>query len=137
MVRNSLLGLGLLSLAGCDAGKDGALVQHEVGRFHQAYDGDRIEQIYNEATADLQKTRSKEDTIHFLEVLRQKLGKSKSSNQTGWRDNVNTTGHTYVVVYKTEFENGEGIETFNYLLADGSRPKLLSYNVNSDALVLK
>lgn len=126
----------LLVLTACDPGKDGDAVDKEVVRFHQAFDESRYDQIYDEAAPVFQQTKPKADLIHFIDVVHQKLGAVKSSSRSGWRDNVNTDGHTYVTAYATVFEKGSGTETFTYLIVDG-RPKLVGYNINSDALVLQ
>jgi len=40
-----------------------------------------------------------------------------------------------VLTFKTEFENGQGVETFTYRIADGSAI-LLGWHVNSNALIV-
>lgn len=127
--------IGVLVLTGCNPVKSTAEADKAAAKFHSLFDAEDFEQIFVTAHADFQASQPKEDTIHFLRSVREKLGSVKSTNRTGWLANSVNMKTNVVLTFETEFENGQGVETFTYRIADGSAI-LLGWHINSDALIV-
>ena len=97
----------------------------------------RYEKIYEEAADEWRRTTTEEKSTEFFQALKTKLGNVKSrSYHSATEQRAGTgalPGHSFVIIYQTTFERGEGMETFTLLERDG-RWLLAGYLVNSDAL---
>ena len=127
--------IGVLAITGCNPVKSTAEADKAAAEFHALFDAEDFEQIFDTAHADFKASQPKKDTINFLRSVREKLGSVKSTNRTGWQANSMNMKTNVVLTFETEFENGQGVETFTYRVADGSAV-LLGWHVNSNALIV-
>ena len=127
--------IGVFLLTGCNPVKSTAEADKAAAEFHALFDAEDFEQIFDTAHADFKASQPKKDTINFLRSVREKLGSVKSTNRTGWQANSMNMKTNVVLTFETEFENGQGVETFTYRVADGSAV-LLGWYVNSNALIV-
>ena len=127
--------IGVFLLTGCNPVKSTAEADKAAAEFHKLFDAEDFEQIFDAAHSDFQASQPKEDTINFLRSVREKLGSVKSTNRTGWQANSMNLKTNVVLTFETEFENGQGVETFTYRIADGDAI-LLGWHVNSNALIV-
>lgn len=122
----------------CGGCKD-MLKGHEQGakgveEFHKLYNAEKYAEIFTAADPDFGKSITLPDFKKFLEAVHRKLGPVQSSVEDGWRVN-SLNGKTYVLLSeKTEFEKGEAVESFTFIMRDG-QALLYNYNVNSRALI--
>ena len=107
-----------------------------VPHFHAQYNASRFTEIYNEATKDFRSATKKEEYDQFMAAVRRKLGAVKTTESRTWNVNVTPAGTQISLSYKTEFENGSGLEQFTWL-DNGQGPKLMGYNINSNTLITK
>lgn len=97
----------------------------------------RYEKIYNEAADEWRRDATLEQSNKVFDTLKSKLGKPgnrvlhSASEQNS--SNGQLAGHSYVLMYETRFERGEGMETFTLVERNG-RWLLARYFVNSTAL---
>ena len=98
---------------------------------------DRYEKIYNEAAAEWRRDSTLDQSSAVFETLKSKLGrvKNRALHTAGEEHNSGgpLPGHSFIVTYQTEFEHGDGMETFTFVERDG-RWLLARYFVNSTAL---
>ena len=87
------------------------------------------------AASALRKSVSEADLTKILGTIAARLGKVKSSKKSGWNINFQTSGTFVTLGFNTDFEKGAGTEQFVYHVS-GNTAKLVSYNVNSPALLL-
>ena len=127
--------IGSLVIASCNPLKSTAQADKAVREFHALFDANDYEKIFDAAHADFKAAQPKSDIIDFLRSVREKLGTIKTSNRTGWQANSLNMKTNVVLTFETEYENGKGIETFTYRIADGNAT-LYGWNVNSNALVV-
>jgi hypothetical protein len=71
----------------------------------------------------------------LLAAVDRKLGAVKAAEQTGWSVKYKPVGTSIVVGLKTQFENGEAMETFAFQIENG-KAILNGYNIRSNALIL-
>ena len=115
--------------------KSTAEADKAASEFHGLYDVEDYDKIFDTAHADFKASKPKAEIISFVRSVREKLGKVKSSNRTGWQANSMNMKTNVVLTFSTEFENGKGEETFTYRIADG-KATLLGWYVNSNDLIL-
>lgn len=127
--------VGSLFLTSCNPVKSTAEAEKAAAEFHTLFDAEDFEQIFDTAHADFKSSQPKVATINFLRSVREKLGPVKSTNRTGWQAKSFNMKTNVVLTFETEFENGRGVETFTYRIADGSAI-LLGWHVNSNALIV-
>ncbi len=108
----SFLSVNCFMKEGIEAG------EKAVRKFHNQYDNEEFNQIYDDATDEFKNSDSKKNIVEFLEKAREKWGKVKDSRRTSWNINKNLSGTFATVKFKTDFENGEATETFVFLISE-------------------
>ena len=103
-----------------------------VERFHQRLDSEQYAAIYLDTDDTFRKATSEKEFTQLLSAIHRKLGPTQSKQSAGW--NVTTTSTS--VVYRTKFAEGEATEQFRWRM-DNGKAWLLSYNINSNALIVK
>lgn len=124
-----------LSLTSCQAAEDTDAAEVAVESFHRDYDAGRFAAVFKRSGTQLKEITPRPQFLAFMTATRDKLGAVKSTMQTGWNVNYDTGGGQVTLTYQTVFANGEGTETFVYDTA--SPPRLIGYNVNAPALVVR
>jgi|SRR5215510_2996304 len=112
-------------------------VQEVVATVGDQIAQERYEQIYNESSELWKKEVTLEQSNEVFKTLHTKLGtvKSRSLNTATEQQNSGGVlkGHVFILIYETNFERGEGMETFT-LIEENGRWLLARYFVNSTAL---
>jgi hypothetical protein len=97
----------------------------------------RFEKIYKEAAEEWRRKVTLEQSSQFFSTLKEKLGAVKSRESlTGKRKETaggDLPGNSFVMRYNTQFERGDGLETFTLVERDG-RWLLAGYSVSSNLL---
>src|SRR5215213_6509009 len=97
----------------------------------------RYEQIYNESSSLWKKDVTLEQSNEVFKTLHTKLGKVESRSLNSANEQHETggalKGHVFILSYETNFERGEGMETFT-LIEENGHWLLARYFVNSTAL---
>jgi hypothetical protein len=94
---------------------------------------ERYEKIYTEAAEEWRQANTPEQASATFKTLKDKLGSVKSRSFHSATEQDTTSGHSFVITYKTSFERADGMETFTLVERD-HRWLLTRYFVNSDAL---
>ena len=131
----SLLLLSPLLLAGCSASANIDAAKAGVETFHSQLNSSQFDAVYAQSDAAMKDAISKDKLNAFLSAVHRKLGAAGQSSLQTWNVNYTTSGQFVRLGYQTTFANGPGQENFVYKL-DGGAAKLVSYNINSDALVV-
>jgi PBP1b-binding outer membrane lipoprotein LpoB len=124
-----------LFLGGCSMAQDKSVAEGAVNDFHQRLDKGDFEGIYSAAHPDFKAASTKKDFVALLAAVHRKLGNFQSDEETNWNINSSNFTTTVVLVYKTKFDNGDGVETFTYRI-QGDQALLYSYNINSPTLII-
>jgi hypothetical protein len=121
-------------LGGCSSGKDAALAGAQIPGFRQLMAEQKFEEIYDAAADDLKRATTRQDMVALLAAVDRKLGPVKSTQQVKWNVNFRTSGTFVTLGFKTQFERGDGNETFVYRVED-DKALLAGYHINSNALI--
>jgi len=97
----------------------------------------RDAKVYAEAAAEWRATVGEEESARMLARVRERLGRVRGRTLHTGREQQSASaplsGHTLELVYRTQFERGDGMEKFTLLERDGGW-LLAGYSVSSDAL---
>ncbi|PSJ43200.1 DUF4019 domain-containing protein [Allosphingosinicella deserti] len=135
MVRVLLVIVLGLVLGGCSAGEKIAAAQNEAARFHSLLNAEKYAEIYEQSSSELKARETKDHFVTFLAAIHRKLGAAGEARQQGVNVNINPGGSHVALSYKTHFTKGEAGETFVFS-SSGSETKLVSYNIDSEVLVV-
>lgn len=133
-----LLGIALCALIfnACSMDIDTTQAEAAVEKFHKMLAENQIDAIYDESHERLRAATKREDFQAFLGAVNRKLGMVKVYKKTGWKMNYDTSGRYVTLQYETNFADDLATEQFVFLLEEG-RAYLLSYHINSNALIVK
>ena len=134
LIQVAALLLASMLLLGCNPVQSTAVAEIAVAEYHGLFDAQDFEKIYDTAHPDLKAGQPKEDLISFIKTVRGKLGTVKSADGTGWKASSYNFKTNVILTYLTQFEHGQGTETYTYRIADG-KASLLGWHINSNALI--
>ncbi len=122
-----------LFAAGCEAAKGKPFAEKAVEEFHAQMSAQQFAQIYAAASPEFKKATEEAAAIEYLTAVHGKLGKFKSTSQTGFNASVDNGVSQIKLEYATEYENGKVNETFVYKV-EGEKVSLVNYKPEGDAL---
>jgi vacuolar-type H+-ATPase subunit I/STV1 len=136
-----MAGLVSISSAACGLQSDRKGVPPDVAAVvdtvTEDIDAERYETLYQEASDLWKQELTLEESTATFKTLRAKLGKVRNRTLHNATEQHNSggplQGEAFILTYRTEFERGEGMETFTLVKHDG-RWLLARYFVNSMAL---
>jgi len=130
----TILIVAMLMMASCSGGKELAGAENAIIQFHRQLNSGEYRKIYLESDSGLKKVTPEANMIKLLDAVHRKLGAFQTGKQTGWQVNYSTSGTNTAVQFDSKFDRGSATETFTFV-GDAQSPRLLSYNINSQALV--
>jgi hypothetical protein len=123
-------------IVGCGAKKDLDEAQGAVGVFHAQLDTENYAAIYSQADQRFRDASKQEEFLALMTAIHNKLGTIQSTERQGFNVFFNTSGTQVRVTYATKFTGGDAQEQFIWV-KDGDSMRLLGYNINSNALIIK
>jgi len=123
-----------LASASCGLLEGVGTAEKAVSTFHEQYNADNFDAIYDAGADDLRATDGRSEFIATLAALRAKLGQVRDSQRTAFNSRIDSNGTFVELEYETDFENGKGTEEFTWAISDG-QARLLGYNVTSKQLL--
>ena len=112
-------------------------VEAAIGTINDEIAAERYERVYEDAADLFRQDATLEQSVATFKTLRSKLGPVENRTLQSATEQQNSggplKGRVYIVIYRTKFQNGEGMETFTLVERDGHW-LLARYLVNSTAL---
>jgi hypothetical protein len=129
-----LLSLSILLLTGCNAiaSKERALAA--VDTFHQQLNAGDLDAIWNGADEAFRAAAPRDTFDKFVGAVHRKLGRAVQTSGNGWTINSHNFQTRVVLKQRTQFEHGNGVETFTFVV-HGDEVRLVGYNIESMDLV--
>lgn len=134
--RSTAFALVCLSLASCNVAERAGEATAAVRQFHERLNSEQYSSIYADADDTFRAKNSEQDFTALLAAVHRKLGVIKQTSSRGFTVNVNGKGTFFNLSYQTTFSDGTATEAFAWRAADGAC-KLVSYNINSNALITR
>lgn len=128
-----IAGLALL-LGACSPGADTKAAEIAVVSFHNAFNAEQYDQIYNAAGPEFKAAITHDDWVKLLMAIHTKLGPFRSGKTATWNDNATTGGHYVTLEREAAFDHGPAREEFVFKM-DGENAVLIGYHITSNALI--
>ena len=123
-------------VVGCSAPIDFGAASSAVKDFHSQLNNQDYAAIYNNSDQRFRDAVRPEQWQNLGKAIHTKLGSVTDATRRGFHVNYSFAGSTVDIVYSTKFTSGDAQEEFVWAKgSDGLR--LLHYQINSDALVMK
>jgi len=107
-----------------------------VAKFHELYNGGRLEDIWKEADPQFRTAATRQKFDDLMGAVQRKLGKVASTSNGGWNFRTFNFKTTVFMTQQTVFERGQGTESFTFGI-DGTNAVLVGYNIQSMDLITK
>jgi hypothetical protein len=133
-VRGFLLGLALLSVAGCVSESSWAAIERAASEFHERQANGDDQAIFDAASQGFRDNSTVSDLRRLNEAVRRLSDCTASVRDSRqWRSNQTTAGHFVMTVYTRSCPGGELVETLTFSIEAGAA-RLHGYNVAGMAL---
>jgi hypothetical protein len=128
--RDICLAIAIVTSSACSLAVDHSSVQSEVSRFHDQFNDDDAQGIYESADESFRKAVGREEFFRFLTQIRERLGRFVRQTERAYsaQTQVGSTASFVKVTYASVFSGGEATETFTWRLA-GGKPTLVAYDI--------
>jgi hypothetical protein len=112
-------------------------IDKSIMRFHDLYNNEDFESIWNEAGEKLRSASTKLDYEDYMKAIRRKLGRLLASSEVSlsFKKDLKLVTTLYEL-RDSKFEFGNGSEYFTFEM-DDRQLSLIGYNVQSRTLILK
>jgi hypothetical protein len=125
------------SLAGCgDTLKGTEYAEATVAKFREQMKAGQFEQIYDSTGADFKAATSREIGVALFAAVDRKLGAFKRAKQVNWSVKTHNLVTMAVLVYDSEYSEGNATETFTVKVDDG-KGELVGYNIQSLQMLIR
>jgi hypothetical protein len=125
------------SLAGCgDTLKGTEYAEATVAKFREQMKAGQFEQIYDSTGADFKAATSREIGVALFAAVDRKLGAFKRAKQVNWSVKTHNLVKMAVLVYDSEYSEGNATETFTVKVDDG-KGELVGYNIQSLQMLIR
>jgi hypothetical protein len=132
-----VLAAAFAALAGCgDTIKGAEYAESTVAKFREQMKARQFEQIYDATGEEFKTATSRENGIALFAAVDRKLGGFKRAEKVNWAVNTNNMVTMAVVVYNSEYADGNATETFTVKVDDG-KGELVAYNIQSLEMLIK
>ena len=109
--------------------------ENAITNFHENYNSEDFKTIFDGSHNDFKAAANFESFSEFMQAVHSKLGKVKFTESQNWKVGNYNLKTSVTLQQKTQFENGSGVETFNYRIED-EKAVLIGYNINSRDLIV-
>jgi len=125
-----------VAINACSLTKGRSIAEQAVFKFHDMYNTEQYQDIYDQTDDAFKKSTKQEDFLAILQAMQRKLGMVKESTPITWYVNATTLGTIVTLTYDTEFTEGHAKEQFVFRVS-GDQAKLYGYYINSPLLITK
>ena len=101
-----------------------------IAKFHETYNAGDARALYGLTSAEFRKATSAQDMEALVQSVSERMGAVETTEREGFNLNTNNGLTVSTVTMKTQFEKGEGIETFTFH-GTGDDLRLVGWNIDS------
>lgn len=101
-----------------------------ITKFHETYNTGDARALYGLTSAEFREATPAKDMVALVESVSERMGAVQSSEREGVNLNTNNGLTITTITMKTQFEKGEGIETFTFH-GTGDDLRLVGWNIDS------
>ena len=134
-MRAFFLAIAALFLTACNPVENLDTGDNRIADYQNEYSEADVDALWRMVGPEFREVTSREQFDDLVAVLQARLGAIESSSREGFNVNTNTGGTVTVVQMLTQFEQGQGLETYTFR-GNGDDMQLIGWHVNSDRLTL-
>lgn len=108
---------------------DGA--EQSIDRFQETYNSGDARALYGLTAEEFREVTTPQQMEELVQLVDDRMGAVESSERTGFNINTNNGQTVSTVTMTTQFEKGEGTETFTFF-GTGDDMRLVGWNVDSE-----
>lgn len=126
----------LFGITGCGVAKNTKVAEAEVERFHQHWNANEFQAVFDEGHVGLRTAQPAERLIATLERVKKTYGNLQSSTKRSWGFHSDNGQNDIRLSYDSAYEHGAAVEQFVYRMT-GDRALLLTYDIMSPETAAK
>ncbi|MBV7260165.1 hypothetical protein [Erythrobacter crassostreae] len=136
MISRVLLAVfGAFALAACNPMENLEQSEARIAQYEKAYSSGNSDALWRLSGEKLREVTPREDFDNLVTVFSSRLGKIESSERSSFNVNSNNGVTQTVIVMNTEFEQGQGTQTYTFF-GNGEDMQLVGWNVDSARLAV-
>lgn len=124
-----------LGLAACNPMENLEEATDQIDRFQTHFSFGEIDEMYKMVGREFRDTTSRDDFDEMVALISNRLGTVESTQRQSFNVNTTPMGTATVIVMQTDFEQGQGVETYTFR-GNGQDMALIGWHVNSDRLLI-
>ena len=130
-IAGSTIALGLaLGLTGCGLAKDSKVAETEAERFHQRWNANEFQAVFDDAHADFRSAQPAEKMVGTLQGVKKHYGQLTSTKRRSWGFHSDKGVTEVTLTYDSAYDHAAAIEEFVFRMT-GEKALLLSYDIAS------
>ena len=130
------LAVCLFAITGCGLSKSTKASDAEVDRFHQRWNANEFQAVYDDAHMQFRAVQPVERMTAILQSVKKNYGNFKSGKKRSWGFSSDKGITDIRLSYDSAFDHGAAVEEFVFRMT-GDRPLLLSYDIASPETAAK
>lgn len=119
-----------LFLAACNPMAQLDAGEEAITKFHETYNTGDAQALYAQTSDEFRSVTTPDQMQALVDLVSDRMGAVKSSEREGFNLNTNNGLTETTVTMKTQFEKGEGLETFLFH-GTGDDQRLVGWHVDS------
>jgi len=124
-----------LGLAACNPMENLEEATDQIDRFQTHFSFGEIDEMYKMVGREFRDTTSRDDFDEMVALISNRLGTVESTQRQSFNVNTTPMGTATVIVMQTDFEQGQGVETYTFR-GNGQDMALIGWHVNSERLLI-
>ncbi len=129
IILQATIAAGIIAgIAGCGVAKNTKVAEAEVERFHQHWNKNEFQAVYDEAHMQFRSAQPAAQLLATLERVKKNYGDLKSASKRSWGFNSDKGNNDIRLSYDSAYEHGSAVEEFLYRMT-GDKALLLSYDI--------
>lgn len=134
MTRIAVIIIASLGLCACNPVANLEEARDKVDIYQTHYSNSELDDMYAMTSVEFRRTSPRADFENFVGLIENRLGAIETTKQQGFNINTTPAGTVTVVTMLTQFEQGEGTETYTFI-GSGAGMKVHGWQVNSNRLL--
>ncbi|MHA7818620.1 MAG: hypothetical protein ACX930_03115 [Erythrobacter sp.] len=122
--------LSALLLAACNPMEQLDVGEERIAKFHETYNAGDSRALYGLTGEEFREATTAQQMDGLVATVNDRMGAVESTERSGFNINTNNGQTVSTVTMITEFEKGEGTETYTFL-GTGEKMRLVGWHVDS------
>ena len=128
VLQSTVALLSVLVLSGCGVAKNTKVAEAEVERFHQHWNANEFQAVFDEGHMQLRAAQPVEQFTATIERVKKNYGQLTTSTKRSWGFNSDNGVTDIKLSYDSAYEHGAAVEEFVYRMT-GEKALLVSYDI--------